>query len=1004
MRMISTLKNKKLVFFVVLFFPAVILGQLYHSQGKDDLAGRHFGIGYYPASWQASVFADDSYVLSKERQQNQFNLLSNALRLNYSAAEKMLLQFKTEYPNAKESATIDFDVANYYFNSQKYRYALKWFSRVSETQIPKLELPLFNFNKGYTLFSAKRYEQARPYLEKLKDNKEYESDAHYYLGHIAYQLDDFDTAFSEFNDISNPTQKDNLTYFQADMNFRLGRFDQAIELAKKIIYDNSLGLISEASKIIGESYFNQEKYVAAIPYLEVYKGKKGKWNVTDYYQLGFAYYQTASYNEALTQFNKIISGKNAIAQNAYYYLADCYLRLNQKAAAQNAFKSAMEMDFDPRVKEDAFFNYAKLSYEIGNPYKTPPEILVDFLDTYPKHVKAELVGELLVSSYTKEGNYLAAIGILDGKSVYKNKEALEKVLSLQAIVDFKNGKYKESSSSLKRVLKINENNFIQAYALYWLGRSEYERNKFSSALKYYKAFKKHPEFELSDNNKRIDYDIGYVYFKLGEYPSALKAFENFDSQNSSFNSTYQRDTFLRMGDCSFAMKKYWPAMEFYNRAIAIDEKKGAYPSFQKAISYGFVDRNIKKIETLLMLESQYPDDPLLDDTLYELASAYSRESNFNQAIETYNRLLKKFQISPYKAKSLLNKGLILYNTENFELAREVLENVAVSFKGYAVAQQALITLREIAVDQGNVSNFSNWIRSQGLTAYTDVELEKTAFIAAEKRFLEGNSNAAERLLTEYLENYPQGIYYISATYYLGELFYEKQDFNNAKIAFKELTKGPVSNYSEKALVRLITIFKNQSQLDQALPYLEKLDSIASFNENKNFALLNLMQGYYLEENYVKTLDFTKRVLNLPNLESSLRWDALELKAKSAMAINDSISAFKTYKKLESAPQSNIVAEALYFNAFQLNKEKQFDQSNQLISKIAQLGNESGIWNVKALLLLAKNYFMLDDSFQAIFVLESVIENFEVYPDEIMVAKKLLKKYNSKDKNKSNEIK
>jgi len=56
------------------------------------------------------------------------------------------------------------------------------------------------------------------------------------------------------------------------------------------------------------------------------------------------------------------------------------------------------------------------------------------------------------------------------------------------------------------------------------------------------------------SNKRIDYDIGYVYFKLGEYPFALKAFNQFDSQNSGFDSSYQRDTFLRMGDCSFAMK------------------------------------------------------------------------------------------------------------------------------------------------------------------------------------------------------------------------------------------------------------------------------------------------------------------------------------------------------------------------------------------------------------------------------------------------------------------
>jgi len=43
-------------------------------------------------------------------------------------------------PMLKNQKTIDFDVANYYFNNEKYRYALKWFSRVSENQIPKLEL------------------------------------------------------------------------------------------------------------------------------------------------------------------------------------------------------------------------------------------------------------------------------------------------------------------------------------------------------------------------------------------------------------------------------------------------------------------------------------------------------------------------------------------------------------------------------------------------------------------------------------------------------------------------------------------------------------------------------------------------------------------------------------------------------------------------------------------------------------------------------------------------
>jgi tetratricopeptide (TPR) repeat protein len=1001
--MISSIKNNAFVLLSALLLPVFIWGQLYHSGSSDDLASRYFGLGYYPASWQASIFAGDVYVSAKEQQQSQFNLLSNALRLNYSAAEKMLVQFKSEFPSAKESKTIDFDVANYYFNNEKYRYALKWFSRISENQIPKLELPLFYFNKGYTLFSAKRYKQAKPYLEKVKKNEEYESDAHYYLGHIAYQLDDYNTAVTEFRDISNPSQKENLTYFQADMNFRLGRFEQAIVLAKKVLNEDSEEIVSEASKIIGESYFNQGEYAAAIPFLAAYKGKKRKWNDTDYYQLGFAYYQTESYEKALTQFNKIVSVKKALAQNAYYYLADCYLRLNQKTAAQNAFKSAKEMNFDLEVKKDAFLNYAKLSYEIGNPYKTPPQILVDFLEAYPKHEQGDLIRELLVNSYTKEGNYLAAIEILESKSGYKNKKTLEQVLLFQAIVEFNNAKYNNSSSLFKRVIKINENDFVKAYAMYWLGRSEYERNQFDSALEYFKAFKKHPEYRLVEASNRIDYDIGYVYFKLGEYPFALKAFNQFDSQNSGFDSSYQRDTFLRMGDCSFAMKEYWSAMESYNKAIALNELKGAYPTFQKAMSYGFVDRNPKKIETLLKLQSLYPKDQLLDDALYELATSYSREGSFDESINVYDNLLNEFDNSPYLAKAALNKGLILYNTEKYDQARKVLESVAIKYKRFTVAQQAVRTLREIAVDQGSVVDFSQWVRSQGLTTFTDIELEKTAFVAAEKRFLEGNSSAAERLLTEYLENYPQGTYFLSATYYLAELYFEREDFERAQKAYSELTQGPVTNYSEKSLVRLISIFKSESQLNQAIPYLEKLDSIASFQENKRFALLNLMQAYFLGSEYLKTLSTTERVLDLPDLETNLKWDALTLKAKSALAIKDSITAAATFIKLESAPQSNIVAEAYYFRAFQLHQEQQFEQSNELIGKIAQLGSASGIWNVKALILLATNYFKLNDSFQAIFVLESVIENFETYPEEVDLAKNLLVQYKTNEKDIPNEI-
>ena len=106
----------------------------------------------------------------------------------------MLSLYKEEFPSSSLSDNIDLEVANYYFKNEKYRYALKWFNRISENSVLKLDRPEFNFNKGYSLFSAKKYKEARPFFQKVKNDKKYQSDAHYYLGHIAYQLEDFDSA------------------------------------------------------------------------------------------------------------------------------------------------------------------------------------------------------------------------------------------------------------------------------------------------------------------------------------------------------------------------------------------------------------------------------------------------------------------------------------------------------------------------------------------------------------------------------------------------------------------------------------------------------------------------------------------------------------------------------------------------------------------------------------------------------------------------------------------
>jgi tetratricopeptide (TPR) repeat protein len=78
--------------------------------------------------------------------------------------------------------------------------------------------------------------------------------------------------------------------------------------------------------------------------------------------LGYAYYKQNDFENAISQFNKIINGKDFVAQNAYYQ--ESYLKLDKKQEALNAFKNASEMPFDLQSRKTSL-NYAKLSYEIG---------------------------------------------------------------------------------------------------------------------------------------------------------------------------------------------------------------------------------------------------------------------------------------------------------------------------------------------------------------------------------------------------------------------------------------------------------------------------------------------------------------------------------------------------------------------------------------------------------------------------------------------------------------
>src|SRR5690606_20680746 len=123
------------------------------------------------------------------------------------------------------------------------------------------------------------------------------------------------------------------------------------------------------------------------------------------------------------------------------------------------------------------------------------------------------------------------------------------------------------------------------------------------------------------------------------------------------------DAYLRLADCRFVTSKYWPAMDAYNKVIELKSVDADYAYYQKAISYGFVSKNDKKIEELNSFVAAYPKSSYRDDALFELANTYVATNKQDSALKTYDRLISEYKTSPFISKAILRQGLVYYNSD-----------------------------------------------------------------------------------------------------------------------------------------------------------------------------------------------------------------------------------------------------------------------------------------------------------------------------------------------------
>ena len=947
-------------------------------EAKQYLASQEIFKTVLHDSKDAITVADCAYYISY-----------SAIQLNQPRAEELVTSFIEDYPTSTKKNTAHHNVANYYYANNKYSYALKWYEKVDTESLNNNERETYNFRKGYSLFNSNQKESAKKYFDLVSDSEIYGSQAKYYLGFIAYQGNEYQEATSYFEQVKDKEKyQEKMAYFQADMNFKLGEFDKAIDLAsQQLPLSTDQEERSQLNKIVGESYFNLKKYDKALPYLKDYKGLKGKWSNTDHYQLGYVYFKRNEYNAAISEFNKIIDGENSVAQNGYYHLAKCYLETYKKQEALNAFKNASEMTFNTTIKEDSALNYAKLSYEIGNPYQTTPAVLMDYLKTYPKSSEKENIEQLLIDSYITSKNYKEALVLLEGKTGYEYKVAYQKVAYFRGTALYNEGLFSQAKVLFEKAVNEPKTEKYTAKALYWSSECDYLLGDYQEAIIGYKLFAMQKDLATFPEAKYLDYQLAYGYFKQKKYTEAIPFFKSFIAKKTD-NKQRINDSYLRLADSYFVTLDYWNAMENYNIAKEFKGIDADYAHYQKSISYGFVGKNKEKITDLNLFLNDFPESKYRDDAYFELGNTHVILNHTDAAQTVYAALIQEHPKSSYLSKTLLKQALIYYNVDQNEQALNKFKQVVRDYPGSPEANQAVATARIIYVDLDRVNEYIAWVKDLDFIEVTDADLDNTTYEAAEKQYLNNNTDQAITGFINYLQKFKNGLHANQSHFYIAQLYFKKNEKEATISHYNNVILKERNEFTEQALARLSQVYLERKEWSKAKPILIRLETEADFPQNIIFAQSNLMKSNYKLEDYKNAVIYAEKVLLNPKNEDTIKSDAQVIIARSAWKTNDEAKAKTAYAMVQKIATGSLAAESLYYDAYFTHKEASYIDSNIKIQELTRDYSGYKYYAAKSLVLMANNFYELDDIFQATYILERVIENFSSYED---VKKEAVKK-------------
>lgn len=898
-----------------------------------------------------------------------------SIYLYHANGEKRVKSFVESNPTHPKAAEAYFELGNFYFREKNFAKAIQYYEKTNAEKLRGDDKTHFQFKIAYAYFSRRAFDEALPYFNRLKrrDNQ-YQSAANYYAGYIYFEQKEFNEALIDLERAAeNDAYKISTANMIANIYYQKKQYDELINYAENLLPSLSRLEALNIKLIIGDAYFEQNKYEQANEYFEEYRNEsKSKMDRELLYRMGYVAYQLENYKEAIKLFEEVGIAKDSLSQFNAYYLGELYLKEENYRFASNAYEQAKLLNFSEEIAEESHFQLAKLYLKQGNTTSAVNE-LSTFIEKYSRSSYLTQANELLSEAYLNSNAYDQAIKFLesiDNKSL-KLKAAYQKVTFYQGAEFFNQANYYRAMQLFQKSVEYPQNKSLLGETYFWMGESYSTGKKYKDAISSYEKSMRNSS--SSDNwYANLNYGVAHAYYNDKQFEKSLQYFKDYLKNGKT--ATYYEDAVIRLADCYYVTKNYQLAINYYQRAI--DEKNSniAYAYFQKGVVNSIKGENKLANQSFDKVMKDYSNSNYYDNAIFQKAQLAFESGQYETAINGFSTLLKNLPQSPLRPYAYSKRALAYFNLQQYKNAEEDYTMILQNYLTHSTANGALAGLQELYSIMNKEGDLDQYLTAYKNANPNDGEVTKIEFDAAQSLYFNQKYDRAISSFKAYIDNYPEHSLTAEANYYLADSYYRNNQFDEALELFYQVVEENNTSFNKRSIQKIAEIELEKKEFDKARLYFTKLLDQAENKKDRYNAYTGLLEIAKAKSDYSKMIFYADIILEEAAVNANAVNEAYLNKGMANYYQGKYADAKVSFQNAVNAAKDEYAAESQYMIALMQYNSQNYQESINTLFELNKNFGSYAQWLGKSFLLIADNYFAMGEIFQAKATLNSIIEN------------------------------